>query len=82
LNNRNGNDKPTRLVPSITAQDGHVVRRPGGKQPAASKMSGECSTASTESGLVGDESVEQQDTPGRPKSASSRQQTGKRGPGS
>ena len=79
--NRMNGDKPTRLVPSVTAQNDRVVRRPGGKQPKAPGGSGGSSAASKQSGLEGDEAVEQQDTPGRAKSASSRQQTRPRKPG-
>jgi hypothetical protein len=74
-------DKATRLVPSVTAQDGRVVRRAGGKQHKASRGKVGPGAASKQSGLVGDEAVEQQDTPGRAKSASSRQQTQPRKPG-
>jgi hypothetical protein len=79
--NRMKGDKHTRLVPSVTAQDDRVVRRPGGKQTNPPSGSEGSSAASKQSGLEGDEAVEQQDTPGRAKSASSRQQTRPRKPG-
>lgn len=62
-------------APSVEAADGHMIRREEKADPGDSDS--KPSVESKRSGLNGDISpfTQHQDTPGRPKSASSRQQT-------
>lgn len=65
------------LTASITEEDGRMVPRPQGQEGARVTGGPSLSSSVSQDGLKGDKETEgvKQDTPGRPKTASSRQQT-------